>query len=193
VPFSRIPVYRDTVDNVIGILHLNHVLKELVDDQSLDVGEIMLPPVFVHKTMPLPDVLKTMKRKKSHLVIVTDEYGGTMGLLTMEDVLEQLVGDIWDESDVIEDEFIPLGNNRYDVDADMRLEDFFDELDIDDRDLDEDNTTLGGWTVAEIGRYPRVGDSFDYQNLTITVKKREKLRVMRLLVTVHPLEAQAEA
>lgn len=193
VPFSRIPVYRDTVDNVIGILHLNHVLKELVDEQSLDVGEIMLPPVFVHKTMPLPDVLKTMKRKKSHLVIVTDEYGGTMGLLTMEDVLEQLVGDIWDESDVIEDEFIPLGNNRYDVGADMRLEDFFDELDIDDRDLDQDNTTLGGWTVAEIGRYPRVGDSFDYQNLTITVKKREKLRVMRLLVTAHPLEAQAQA
>lgn len=192
VPFSRIPVYRDTVDNVIGILHLNHVLKELVDEQTLDVGETMLPPVFVHKTMPLPDVLKTMKRKKSHLVIVTDEYGGTMGLLTMEDVLEQLVGDIWDESDVIEDEFIPLGNNRYDVDADMRLEDFFDELDIDDRDLDEDNTTLGGWTVAEVGRYPRVGDSFNYKNLTITVKKREKLRVIRLLVTEHPLEAQEE-
>lgn len=191
-PFSRIPVYRDTVDNVIGILHINHVLRELVDAQGLDVGEIMLPPVFVHKTMPLPDVLKTMKRKKSHLVIVTDEYGGTMGLLTMEDVLEQLVGDIWDESDVIEDEFIPLGNNRYDVDADMRLEDFLDELDIDDRDLDEDNTTLGGWTVAEIGRYPRVGDSFNYQNLTITVKKREKLRVIRLLVTAHPLETEEE-
>ena len=191
-PFSRIPVYRDTVDHIIGILHLNHVLKELVEERSLEIDEIMLPPVFVHKTMPLPDVLKVMKRKKSHLVIVTDEYGGTMGLLTMEDVLEQLVGDIWDESDEVENEFIPLGNNRYDVDADIRLEDFFDQLELDERGLDEDNTTLGGWTTAEIGRYPRVGDSFDYQNITVTVKKREKLRVIRLLVTVRPPIAEED-
>ncbi len=191
-PFSRIPVYRDTVDNIIGVLHLNRVLKEMVDGRRLDVDEIMLPPVFVHKTMSLPDVLKVMKRKKSHLVIVTDEYGGTMGILSMEDVLEQLVGDIWDESDIIEDEFVPLGDNRYDVDADMRLEDFLDALDLDDRELDDDNTTLGGWTVEKVGRYPRVGDSFDYQNLTITVKKRKKLRVMRLLVTVHPTQPAEE-
>lgn len=186
-PYSRIPVYRDTVDNIIGVLHMNRVLKELVDDNSIDVRELMMPPVFVHKTMPLPDVLKVMKRKKSHLVIVTDEYGGTMGVLSMEDVLEQLVGDIWDESDVVEDEFVPLGGDRYDVDADMRIEDFFDELDLDEDELDDDNTTVGGWTVEQLGRYPRVGDSFDYKNLTVTVKKRKKLRVMRLLVTVHPV------
>lgn len=191
-PFSRIPVYRDTVDNIIGVLHLNHVFKELVDGHALDVEETMLPPVFVHKTMSLPDVLKVMKKKKSHLVVVTDEYGGTMGILTMEDVLEQLVGDIWDESDIVEAEFVPLGDNRYDVDADIRLEDFLEALDLDERDLDDDNATLGGWTVENIGRYPRVGDSFHYQNLTITVKKRRKLRVMRLLVTVHPTEPVEE-
>jgi CBS domain containing-hemolysin-like protein len=137
--------------------------------------------------MALPDVLKTMKVRKSHLVVVTDEYGGTMGVLSMEDVLEQLVGDIWDESDEIDEEIVSLGGSRYDVDADMRIEDFFEELDIDDRDFDDDNTTLGGWAIEQIGRYPRVGDRFNYRNLTVTVKKRRKLRVIRLLVQVHPL------
>lgn len=184
--YSRIPVYRDTIDNIIGVLHLNRVFKEMVDEKAIDIEELMMPPVFVHKTMPLPDVLKVMKQKKSHLVIVTDEYGGTMGVLSMEDVLEQLVGDIWDESDVVEDEFIELGNDRYDVDADMRIEDFFEELDIDDRDFDDDNTTLGGWAIEQLGKYPRVGEHFEYRNLTITVKKKKKLRVMRLLVQVHP-------
>ncbi len=190
-PFSRIPVYRDTVDNIIGILHLNHVFKRLVDADTIDIEALMLPPVFVHKTMSMPDVLKVMKKKKSHLVIVTDEYGGTMGVLSMEDVLEQLVGEIWDESDVVEDEFIPLGNDRYDVDADMRIEDFFDELDIDDRDFEDDNATLGGWAIEQLGRYPRVGDRFQYRNLLFLIKKKKKLRVIRLIVTVLP-EPEAE-
>ena len=192
-PFSRIPVYRDTVDNIIGVLHLNRVLKDLTEENEIDLRSLMMPAVFVYKTMPLPNVLQTMKRTKSHLVIVTDEYGGTMGVLSMEDVLEQLVGDIWDESDRVEDEVIDLGGGRYDVDADMRLADFFDEMNIDDRDLDDDSATLGGWAIEQLGHYPRTGDSFHYENLTITVKKRRKLRVIRLLVTVHPPEAAAAA
>lgn len=191
-PYSRIPVYRDTIDNVIGVLHLNRVFKALADGAEINIGQMMMPATFVHKTMTLPDVLKTMKKRKNHLVVVTDEYGGTMGVLSMEDVLEQLVGDIWDESDEVDEEIVPLGGDRYDVDADMRIEDFFDELDLDDRDFDDDNTTLGGWAIEQLGRYPRVGDRFEYRNLTITVKKRKKLRVMRLLVQVHPLPDEPE-
>lgn len=191
-PYSRIPVYEDTVDNVIGILHLNHLFKELADDRVFDVRELMLPVTFVHKTMPLPDVLKTMRKNKCHMVIVTDEYGGTMGLLTMEDVLEQLVGDIWDESDEVEAEFIQLADNLYEADGDMRIYDFFDELDIDDRDFDDDNATLGGWAIEMLGGYPKVGDSFQYKNLTITVRKRQNLRVTRLLVKAEPVPEEAE-
>ena len=190
--YSRIPVYRDTVDNIIGILHLNLVFREMAEGNPVDVEELMLPPVFVHKTMPLPDVLRIMKAKKSHLVVVTDEYGGTMGILSMEDVLEQLVGDIWDESDIVEDEIVELGPGRYDVDADMRLEDFLAEMDLDDQELEDDNTTVGGWAIEQIGRYPRVGDRFSYRNLTITVKSKKKLRVMRLLVTVNPEQKEEE-
>ncbi|MEN6339578.1 MAG: hemolysin family protein, partial [Clostridiaceae bacterium] len=173
-PYSRIPIYRDTVDNVIGVLHLNRVFKALADGAEINLSQMMMPATFVYKTMALPDVLKVMKKRKSHLVVVTDEYGGTMGVLSMEDVLEQLVGDIWDESDEVDEEIVSLGGGRFDVDADMRIEDFFEELDIDDRDFDDDNTTLGGWAIEQLGRYPRVGDQFDYRNLTITIKKRRK-------------------
>lgn len=191
--YSRIPVCIESIDNVVGILHLNHAFKELVEENEIDVEELMLPPVFVYKTTPLPEVLKTMRKKKSHLVIVTDEYGGTMGVLSMEDVLEQLVGEIWDESDTVEDEFVHLGGNRYDVDADMRLEDFLDEFDFDTEELDDESATVGGWVIEQLGRYPRVGDSLAYNNLTITIKMKKKLRVMRLLVTEHPVaEPDAE-
>ncbi len=191
-PYSRIPIYRDTVDNVRGGLHLNRVFTALADGAEINLSQMMMPATFVYKTMALPDVLKVMKKRKSHLVVVTDEYGGTMGVLSMEDVLEQLVGDIWDESDEVDEEIVSLGGGRFDVDADMRIEDFFEELDIDDRDFDDDNTTLGGWVIEQLGRYPRVGDQFDYRNLTITIKKRRKLRVIRLLVAAHPVEEEPD-
>ncbi len=191
-PFSRIPVYEDTIDNIIGILHLNHFFKELVERPQFDLRGALMPVNFVHKTMPLNDVLAVMKKRQCHMVIVTDEYGGTMGCLTMEDVLEQLVGDIWDESDEIVDEFVQTGEDTYEADGDMRIYDFFEELDIDDRDFDDDNATLGGWAIEMLGDYPKAGDSFDYKNLTITVKKLQNLRVMRLAVQVHPLPPEEE-
>ena len=144
-----------------------------------------MPPVFIHKTTPLPDVLELMRRRKNHLVIVTDEYGGTMGILTVEDVLEQLVGEIWDESDVIEEEFVEVGPNRYEVDGDMRLADFLDEFDKEEN-LDDDNATVGGWAVEMVGGYPKRLDSFHYENLSSTILKKERMRVTRLLVEVDP-------
>jgi CBS domain containing-hemolysin-like protein len=191
--YTRLPVYEDTVDNIIGILHLNHFYKKLADDpESFDIRQILMPVNFVHKTMPLDDVLKEMKRRQCHMVIVTDEYGGTMGCLTMEDVLEQLVGDIWDETDEIEPEFVQTGDDTYEVDGDMRIEDFFDELDIDDRDFDDDNTTVGGWAIEMLGDYPKVGDMFEYKNLTVTVKKLQNLRVVRVGVKVWPVKEEDE-
>ena len=185
-PYTRLPVYRETPDHIVGVLHLNRLYKALVNEPNVSIRKIMMPPVFVHKTTPLPDVLNTMRKRKSHLVIVTDEYGGTMGILTMEDVLEQLVGDIWDESDVIEEEFVETGPNRYEVDGDMRLTDFLEEFDKEEEDLDDDNATVGGWAVEMVGGYPKRLDSFRYEDLTITILKKERMRVLRLLVEVDP-------
>lgn len=191
--YTRIPVYEDTVDNIIGILHLNHFYKHLAENPNgFDIREILMPVNFVHKTMPLNDVLKEMKRRQCHMVIVTDEYGGTMGCLTMEDVLEQLVGDIWDETDDIEPEIVETGENTFDVDGDMRLEDFLDEMDIDDRDFDDDNATVGGWAIEMLGDYPKVGDTFEYENLTVTVKKLQNRRVVSVSVKAEPIEENEE-
>lgn len=184
-PYSRLPVYKDTIDNIIGILNINHLLKRMLTEDKPDIKALLMPVRFVHKTTPLPDVLTLMKDKKSHMVMVSDEYGGVMGLLTMEDVLEQLVGDIWDESDDVENEFVKINDELYDVDGDMRIYDFFEEMDIDDSDFDDDNATLGGFAIESLGGEPILGGSFEYKNLTITIRRLRGRRVERLAVTVN--------
>ncbi len=184
-PYSRVPVYKDTIDNIIGILNVRRLFKRMLSEEKPDIRSLLMPVYFVHKTTALPDVLSKMKKHKSHMVMVSDEYGGIMGLLTMEDVLEQLVGDIWDESDDIEAEIVQINDTLYDVDGDMRIYDFFEEMEIDDRDFDDDNATLGGFAIEMLGGEPVLGGSFDYKNLTITIRRLRKRRVERLAVTVN--------
>ena len=193
--YSRIPVYEDTPDNIIGILHLNHFYKEFVKGERVNIRSLLLPVTYVHKTMPLPDVLEKMKETKSHMVVVLDEYGGTMGILTMEDVLEQLVGEIWDESDEIEREFVCIDDTHFEADGDMRIYDFFDEFDIDideDEDFETDSATVGGWTITMLDGEVDEGDSFTFENLRITVKKAEEHRVERIEVEKLPEEEEEE-
>ncbi|MBE7028380.1 MAG: HlyC/CorC family transporter [Ruminococcaceae bacterium] len=186
--YTRIPVYKDTIDNIIGILHVNLVMRALTENPDADICGSLLEPVFVHKTMPLDDVLAMMRIKRSHLVIVTDEYGGVMGILTMEDVMEQLVGDIWDENDEIEPEVVELSDGILEIDGDMRIEDFFDEVEFDDRDFDDDNATVGGFVVQQLGHYAECGDKVDYENLSFTVLETDNRRIERLKVEILPKE-----
>ena len=190
--FSRLPVYEDTPDNIIGIAHVNQCLRSMAAGEKFDLRALMMEAHFVHKTMPLDDVFETMQREGCHMVIVTDEYGGTMGILTMEDVLEQIVGEIWDEKDVIDEEFVELDPEHYEVDGDMRLEDFFDEMDLDEDEIDDDNATVGGWAIEMLGGYPEPGESFEYENLKVTVAETEGMRVTELLAEVLPEEEEEE-
>lgn len=183
--YSRIPVYEDTPDNIIGILHLNHFYKVLVDNEKVNIRELLLPVYHVHKTMPLPDVLEKMKENKTHMAIVLDEYGGTMGIITMEDVLEQLVGEIFDEGDEIEREFVCIDETHFEADGDMRIYDFFDEFDIDieeDEDFEFDTATLGGWVTTMLDGEAEEDDSFTFENLIITVKKTDGRRIEKVAV-----------
>ena len=190
--YTRIPVYKDTIDNIIGILHVNMVIRELTEDPNADILSSLMEPVFVHKTMTLDNVLANMRSQRSHLVVVTDEYGGVMGILTMEDVLEQLVGDIWDENDVIQPEVVELSDGTLMIDGDMRIEDFFDEVEFDDRDFDDDNATVGGFVVEQLGRYAEPGDEVAYENLAFTVLETDNRRIERLKVEVLPEEEETE-
>lgn len=193
--YSRIPVYEDTPDNIIGILHLNRVYKELVDNEKISIRKLLMDVTFVHKTMPLPDVLDKMRETKHHMVVVLDEYGGTMGILTMEDVMEQLVGEIWDETDEIEREFICIDETHFEADGDMRIYDFFDEFDMDiedDERFDDDNTTVGGWVTTMLDGEFEEDDSFRFENLLITVKEAEEKRVNRISVEITEPEDTPE-
>ena len=190
--YSRIPVYKDTPDTIVGILHVNLVLRDLLENPDADILASLIPPVYVHKTMPLDDVLSTMRQQRSHIAVVTDEYGGVMGLLTMEDVLEQLVGDIWDESDIVEPEITEISDGLFEIDGDMRIEDFFDEVDFDYKDFDDDNSTVGGFVTELLGRYADIGDTATYENLVFTVWEVDKMRITKLKVEVLPVEEKEE-
>ena len=111
-PYSRIPVYEDSVDHVIGILSLNRFLKAMIDQEKVEIRSLLLPTCYVYKTMRLPAVLSSLRNAQQHIAVVTDEYGGTLGVVSMEDVLEELVGDLWDETDTVEKEIVKKGDGR---------------------------------------------------------------------------------
>ena len=185
-PYSRLPVYEDGVDNIIRVLYLNHFLKALAGDEKPDIRSLLMPVCYVYKTMKLPAVLSELRRAKQHLAVVVDEYGGTLGVLSMEDVLEQLVGEIWDETDEVEEEIVERPDGRFELDGDMVISDFIELMELNEEDFDFESDTVGGWTIEMFGSFPKVGDSFEYENFTVTVLQMDGLRVEKILVQVHP-------
>ena len=185
--FSRYPVYERTIDHVVGILYVKHLLKELAVNKTVNLQELLLQPVFIPKSMHLHEIMNEFRSHQTHMVVVADEYGGIEGIVTMEDVLEELVGDIWDENDDIINEWQKITDNRYECSGDMNLSDFMDKLELDEDELDTDCATVGGWTVEMIGSMPVPFDSFDYQNYTILVMQvdEDSHRILRLLILKH--------
>jgi len=189
--FSRFPVYERTVDHVVGILYVKHLLKELVDNKDVKLQDLLLEPVYIPKTMRLHDIMNEFRTHQSHMVVVADEYGGIMGIVTMEDVLEQLVGEIWDENDDIVNDWQQLDKNRYECSGDMNLTEFLDNLDLSEDDLDSACATVGGWATENIGAMPVPFDAFDYKQYTILVKHvDENHRISRLLILEHGISSQ---
>ncbi|MBQ7661675.1 MAG: HlyC/CorC family transporter [Clostridia bacterium] len=190
--FSRLPVYKDSIDNIIGILNINHFYKAVAEDPDLSIRQLMLEPTFMHGTTKLPDALADMRENQVQMVVVLDEYGGTYGIATMEDILEQIVGEIWDENDVIVEEFTKNEDGSFKVLGDMNVYDFFDELDIDDRDFDSDCNTVGGWCVELLGQNPEVGMTLDYKTLHIEITKVDDIVVEEVRVTLTEPDGDGE-
>ena len=183
--FSRYPVYERTVDHVVGILYVKHLLKELAEGREASLKDLMLEPVFIPKSMRLHAIMDEFRRRRTHMAVVADEYGGITGIVTMEDVLEQLVGEIWDENDDIVNDWQDLGKDRYECAGDLNLSDFFGHLDLDDEEVDTDCATVGGWATENIGAMPVPFDAFDYKNYTILVKEVDDNRIERLIILEH--------
>lgn len=184
-PYSRLPVYQESIDNIIGVLYLNRFLKALTESDHTDIRSLLMPPVYIYKTMKLPDVLNRLRKAKQHLAVVSDEYGGTLGVVSMEDVMEQIVGDIWDETDTVEQEVVQRADNEFEVDGDMVIADFLELVGIREEDFEAESETVGGWTVEMFGEFPKAGDSFSYQNMDLTVLSMDGRRVEKVLVKLH--------
>ncbi|MBQ5810222.1 MAG: HlyC/CorC family transporter [Clostridia bacterium] len=178
--FSRLPVYEETIDRIVGVLHQKdfYVGTGITDK---DIKDIITTPVFIHKSEKVDDLLDLLQADKSHVAIVLDEYGGTAGIVTMEDILEELVGDIWDEHDEVEEEVSQLGEDLFEVDGSMNIGDFCEQFDIDPETA---STTLGGWIMETMENLPEEGDVLNFEHLIITVKTVDNRRVEKATVAV---------
>ncbi|MBQ9974686.1 MAG: HlyC/CorC family transporter [Oscillospiraceae bacterium] len=189
--FSRYPVYEKTVDHVVGILYVKHLLHELMENKDVQLSDLLLEPVFIPKSMKLHDIMNEFRKSRTHMAVVADEYGGITGIVTMEDVLEQLVGEIWDENDDIVNDWQELDKNRYECSGDLNLSEFFDHLDMDDEDVETGCATVGGWATENIGAMPVPFDAFDYQEFTVLVREvDDNHRITRLIILRHEFEPE---
>lgn len=187
---SRIPVYEDTIDHVIGVVHLNHLLKALADDENADIREILMEPCFVYKTMKLPQVLDTLKKNRQHLAIVTDEYSATLGVISMEDVLEEIVGDIWDETDTVQVEVRQFGENRFRINGDMTISDFLELIDVPEEEYYNESSTVGGLVIELYGNFPEKGQTVEFEGYRLKVIGMDERRVTKVWVTKIPEPAE---
>ena len=191
--YSRIPVYEGSIDNIIGVLRLNRYLKALMDDPRPDIRSLLIKPCYIYKTTKLPNVMEQLKGAKLHLAVVTDEYGGCTGIVTMEDVLERIVGEIWDDTDEIEaEEVIERPDGLWELDGDMAISDFIELMEFSEDSFETESSTVGGWTLETFGSYPDEGDSLTHENLTVTVLKMDGMRVERVLIKREDERAEDE-
>ena len=188
--YSRIPVYEGTIDNIIGILPINALAKKLLAGEKVDdILKMCYKPIVVPRNHQILDVLKEFKKTKIHIAVVIDEYGGTEGIVTMEDILEEIVGDIFDESDEIEEEYIEKGHGVYIVDGTMNLDDFFELIEYDE-EVETDYATVGGFCQDILDRFAKKGDEFDFAHYHFKVLEADEFTVEKL--KVEDLEFEEE-
>jgi putative hemolysin len=179
--YSRIPVYRDSVDNIIGILHTRDYLEALLQNEQPELEALLQPAFFIYKTKRLSTLLADFKRNKMHIAVVADDYGGTMGIVTMEDLLEQLVGDIWDEDEEVEERYRLLEDGGYQVNGDVPLREVMELCGMDSR-TPETGISVSRWSLEQLGRIPTAGEAFEACGLRVTVEKVEDQRITVLHV-----------
>lgn len=188
--FSRIPLYNETIDHIVGIIYQKD-FHNYVYNTEKTIESIVRPAIFTTPSKKIGELLKELQKEKLHIAVILDEYGGTIGIVTLEDILEELVGEIWDEHDEVTQDIIPIDENEYNVLGSANLEEFFEIL---EKEVDEelDVNTVSGWVMEVLERIPEVGDSFEYQNLTVTVLEMDEKRVEKVRIIVNQEETEEE-
>ncbi len=192
--YSRIPVYQDNTDNIRGVLYIKDLLPHLSKPANFRWQSLIRPPYFVPETKKIDDLLREFQENKVHMAIVVDEFGGTSGIVTMEDILEEIVGEINDEYDDEEKYFTKLNYNTYIFEGKTLMLDFCKTLGTDDEEFAEvegDADTLAGLLLELKGDFPSIHEKIDYKNYTFEILKIEERRISKVKVVVHPKENEA--
>ena len=186
--FSRLLVYEETIDNVIGVIHQKDFYSA-EGISTLPISELLTPVVFVQRSEKVNDILMNLQKEKTHVAVVLDEYGGTLGIVTMEDILEELVGEIWDEHDEVVERFEELEENLYRVNVSVNMDEFCRFFDV---RVESECSLLSGFVTELLGKLPELGDSVQYENLLITVSETEIHRMITVDVKVLPTLTESE-
>lgn len=189
--FSRIPVYEKSVDNIVGVLYSKDFFTAYIDHpNSISIKDMLQKVIFVPPKKKISALLSELQKLKSHIAVITDQYGGVMGIVTLEDILEELVGEIWDEYDDIEVELSKISDTVYEASGDIHVSDLFQQLELEKPEPDISSNTLSGWVLEEFGHIPMSGESFQYLNLKITVLRVIDQRIISLRIELLPEESQ---
>lgn len=179
---SRIPVYEDTIDNIIGILPVKSVARAIFAHKEINVRALMYKPLIIPRNHQLLDLLQEFKSSHIHVAVIIDEYGGTEGIITMEDILEEIVGDIFDETDEVEEEYYINKDGSIVVNGAMNIDDFFELIGFDDEDFETDYATAGGFCQEILDRFAQKDDEFDFSHYHFRILEIDGYTVEKLLV-----------
>jgi CBS domain containing-hemolysin-like protein len=185
--YSRIPVYEKNMDNVVGILHEKDFFKSYLENpKNVDISAIMQSTVYIPPKKKISELLKELQKLKSHIAVVTDQYGGTLGIVTLEDILEQLVGEIWDEDDEVVQDVLLIAKDQYKVNPDMNIYTLFEEIDFNCPEFKSNSNSVGGWVLETFERIPKQNESFRYKTLEVIVSEVEEQRIISLIIQKDP-------
>lgn len=186
--YSRFPVYGENIDDIVGILYAKTYLTAQSRGERCEMKDFLMPPRFVHASTHINHILLDMQREHAHMAVVVDDYGGVIGIITLEDILEELVGEIWDESDEVIENIRERSNGSYDINGSTRLSDMCESIGC---SIDSEADTVGGWVTEMLGGIPESGESFECGGMHVTVESTDERRVLKVNVNVNILREDA--
>ena len=190
--FSRLPVYENTVDNIVGVIHEKDFYELMYHNNKGPIRRIIKPVIYTSPNTQISTCMKQLQAAKLHMAVVLDEDGGTEGIITLEDIIEELVGEIWDEHDVVEDFYTKVDDYTWMVKGDAEIDDLIDRFGVEEEDEEFDFITVSGWAIAELHHIPKVNEEFDYKNLHVTITKADQRKVLEVKVEIQKEEEDKE-
>ena len=187
--FSRLPVYEGDIDHIVGVLHQTDFFPAYIS-KTFDIKEAMSEPLYFSEGKRISEILKIMQTKKVHMSVVVDQHGGTEGICTLEDILEELVGEIYDESDEVDQSFVKISENCYDVSAELSIEDLLEKLEMDEDTIETERNSVGGWVMDLLDRIPEQNEKVDFPPFHMTVQMEDEQKIGRIKIYINKQEME---